>query len=73
LNDGNTEYKHHMSVDSLAFGHCAYHYRNLGRTSKLQIQHSRTKFEVKVDGNTCFSTDKVCFARDLPPSKRCRG
>lgn len=35
LNDGTQNFKSHASVEALAFGHCDYSYRNLGRTSKL--------------------------------------
>ncbi len=59
LNDGTTEYKNHHSVDSLAFGHCDYAYRNLGRPSRLQIQQQPDFFEVVVDGKSCFKSDKV--------------
>ncbi|MCJ1362540.1 hypothetical protein MMC16_001644 [Acarospora aff. strigata] len=63
LNDGNTEYKNHHSVDSLAFGHCDYSYRNLGRPSRIQIKQQRDFFEVAVDGRSCFKSDKI----KLPP------
>jgi len=59
LNDGNTEYKNHHNVDSLAFGHCDYPYRNLGRPSRIQIKQQRDSFEVAVDGRSCFKSDKV--------------
>ncbi|KAL4807563.1 concanavalin A-like lectin/glucanase domain-containing protein [Aspergillus unguis] len=59
LNDGSTDYKSHRSVDSLAFGHCDYSYRNLGRPSVVRIRHTNAIFEVTVDEKPCFSTDKV--------------
>lgn len=59
LNDGNTDYKNHHSIESLAFGHCDYSYRNLGRPSKLQIKHSVGGLNVMIDGQACFSTPKV--------------
>ncbi|OJJ65199.1 hypothetical protein ASPSYDRAFT_39990 [Aspergillus sydowii CBS 593.65] len=59
LNDGTTDYKSHRSVDSLAFGHCDYSYRNLGRPSVIRIRHTNAIFEVTVDEKPCFSTDKV--------------
>ncbi|KAJ5256992.1 hypothetical protein N7478_013096 [Penicillium angulare] len=59
LNDGTTDYKTHRSVDSLAFGHCDYSYRNLGRPSVLKIKHTNAFFEVTVDDKVCFSTEKV--------------
>ncbi|RAL14839.1 putative lectin family integral membrane protein [Aspergillus homomorphus CBS 101889] len=59
LNDGTTDYKSHRSVDSLAFGHCDYPYRNLGRPSSVRIKHTNAVLEVTVDDKLCFSTDKV--------------
>lgn len=59
MNDGTLDYKNYHSVDSLAFGHCDYPYRNLGRPSKLQIKQEAGVFEVKVDDKTCFASDKV--------------
>lgn len=59
LNDGTTAYNRHRSVDSLAFGHCDYPYRNLGRPSVVRIKHTISIFEVTVDDKLCFSTDKV--------------
>ncbi|KAJ5098074.1 hypothetical protein N7532_005075 [Penicillium argentinense] len=59
LNDGTTDYKSHRSVDSLAFGHCDYAYRNLGRPSVVKLKHTSSIFEVTVDDKVCFSTNKV--------------
>ena len=59
MNDGSLDYKNYHSVDSLAFGHCDYSYRNLGRPSKLQIRQEGTTFEVIIDDKLCMSTDKV--------------
>lgn len=59
MNDGTIDYKNYHSVDSLAFGHCDYSYRNLGRPSKVQIKQEHSVFEVVVDDKICFSTDKV--------------
>ena len=59
MNDGSTDYKSHRSVDSLAFGHCDYSYRNLGRPSVVRIKHTQSIFEVTVDDKLCFSTNKV--------------
>ncbi|KKY23568.1 putative lectin family integral membrane [Phaeomoniella chlamydospora] len=65
LNDGTTDYQsRHPAVDSLAFGHCDYAYRNLGRPSVLQIKHGRDNFEVRIDNRLCFSSNLVV----LPPS-----
>ncbi|KAK2873683.1 hypothetical protein FQN49_002162 [Arthroderma sp. PD_2] len=59
LNDGTVDYKSSGNVDGLAFGHCDYQYRNLGRPSKLQIKQSTRELEVMIDGNTCFKTSKA--------------
>ncbi|KAL3419148.1 lectin family integral membrane [Phlyctema vagabunda] len=59
LNDGNAEYKSHHSVDSLAFGHCEYSYRNLGRPSRIHIRHVGNIFRVEIDGKTCFESSKI--------------
>ncbi|KAI9737181.1 MAG: hypothetical protein M1834_000774 [Cirrosporium novae-zelandiae] len=59
LNDGNVEFKTHHSVDSLAFGHCDYSYRNLGRPSSIQIKYDRDYFEVIMDGNQCFKSSNI--------------
>ncbi|SZF05424.1 unnamed protein product [Blumeria hordei] len=59
LNDGTTEFKSHHNVDSLAFGHCDYPYRNLGRASRITIAQSMSGFRVEVDGKDCFSSPHV--------------
>jgi lectin, mannose-binding 1 len=59
LNDGTTDYKSHPNVDSLAFGHCDYNYRNLGRPSSVLLKATGSGLEVTVDDKTCFSTSKV--------------
>ena len=59
LNDGSTDYRHHHAVDSLAFGHCDYSYRNLGRPSTIQIKQEANNFQVSVDGKQCLTSDKV--------------
>ncbi|CAG8971784.1 hypothetical protein HYALB_00001893 [Hymenoscyphus albidus] len=59
LNDGSTDYKSHHSVDSLAFGHCTYPFRNLGRPSRITIRQTDKSFKVSVDGNPCFESAKV--------------
>ncbi|RKF81158.1 Protein ERGIC-53-like [Golovinomyces cichoracearum] len=63
LNDGSVIYKSHHNVDSLAFGHCKYSYRNLGRSSRISISHNIGGLRVMVDGKACFSSDKI----RLPP------
>ncbi|KAL9104985.1 MAG: hypothetical protein Q9163_000157 [Psora crenata] len=59
MNDGSIDFNNHYSVDSLAFGHCDYAYRNLGRPSKLQIRQEAEIFEVLIDDKLCFSSDKI--------------
>jgi lectin, mannose-binding 1 len=60
LNDGTTDYRAQQNVDSLAFGHCDYSYRNLGRPSQIKMFQSHSSgFKVEVDGRLCFETDKV--------------
>ncbi|KAI1344310.1 concanavalin A-like lectin/glucanase domain-containing protein [Xylariaceae sp. FL0016] len=63
LNDGSTDYKTHHSVDSLAFGHCNYAYRNLGRPSQIKLRQTASLFKVEIDGRLCFETDQVT----IPP------
>lgn len=59
MNDGSTDYRNHHAVDSLAFGHCNYAYRNLGRPSIISIKHESDNFAVDVDGRQCFSSKRV--------------
>ncbi|KAI2639657.1 concanavalin A-like lectin/glucanase [Hypomontagnella submonticulosa] len=63
LNDGTTDFKAHQSVDSLAFGHCTYPYRNLGRPSQIKLRQTSQVFKVEVDGRLCFESDKI----SIPP------
>ncbi|EEH04222.1 conserved hypothetical protein [Histoplasma capsulatum G186AR] len=49
LNDGTTDYNS-ANVDGLAFGHCDYSYRNLGRLSHIQIKQTKSTFEQQVTG-----------------------
>jgi mannose-binding lectin 1 len=59
LNDGTTDYSARSSgVDELAFGHCQYAYRNLGRPSQIKLRQNAQGFKVEVDGRLCFQTDK---------------
>ncbi|KAI9147961.1 Protein EMP47 [Paramyrothecium foliicola] len=59
LNDGTKDYSQHHNVDELAFGHCLYAYRNLGRPSQIKLRQTDTTFKVEVDGRLCFESDKV--------------
>ncbi|OTB04933.1 hypothetical protein M426DRAFT_320237 [Hypoxylon sp. CI-4A] len=63
LNDGTTDFKSHQNVDSLAFGHCNYPYRNLGRPSQIKLRQTPQVFKVEVDGRLCFESDKI----SIPP------
>ena len=67
LNDGTTDYKNHHHLEALAFGHCDYAYRNLGRPSLLKIKQDTQGFEVTVDGRQCFRSDDVRLARRNHP------
>ncbi|EMC95865.1 hypothetical protein BAUCODRAFT_34632 [Baudoinia panamericana UAMH 10762] len=58
LNDGSQNFKAHTSLESLAFGHCDYAYRNLGRPSKISISN-HNGLTVSVDDRECFRTDHV--------------
>lgn len=58
LNDGSQNFRGHSSLESLAFGHCDYSYRNLGRPSKLKITN-QNGLTVSIDDRTCFSSDKI--------------
>lgn len=64
MNDGSTDYKS-AAVDQLAFGHCDYAYRNLGRPSQIQIRQESNAFEVLVDHKRCFWSDKVSVCRTI--------
>jgi mannose-binding lectin 1 len=64
MNDGTIDFKNHHSVDSLAFGHCDFAYRNLGRPSTIQIKQGPGKFEVIIENRPCFSTDKITLPSD---------
>ncbi|KAK9775684.1 putative L-type lectin-like domain-containing protein [Seiridium cardinale] len=63
LNDGTTDYSSHHSVDSLAFGHCEYSYRNLGRPSQVKLRQTQSNFRVEIDGNLCFESSNI----QIPP------
>jgi mannose-binding lectin 1 len=59
LNDGSTDYRSHHNVDNLAFGHCTFSYRNLGRPTQIKLRHTENKFSVEVAGRPCFESDKI--------------
>jgi len=59
LSDGSVSYRNHHNVDGLAFGHCDYAYRNLGRMSKITLKQDHGGFHVLVDDRTCFSSNEV--------------
>jgi lectin, mannose-binding 1 len=64
LNDGSKDYKSEANIDSLAFGHCDYTYRNRGDPSVLTIKSSSLGgLDVSIDGQPCFSTESI----RLPP------
>ena len=64
LNDGSADYKNHGNVESLAFGHCDYQYRNRGDPSHLTIKSSSAGLEVTIDDQPCFSTNTVTLPSD---------
>ena len=59
LNDGSTDYARANNVDELAFGHCKYAYRNLGRPSQIKFRQTPNSFRVEIDGTLCFESDKI--------------
>lgn len=59
LNDGSVDYGSRPNVDELAFGHCLYPYRNLGRPSQVKLRQTRDVFKVEIDGKLCFESDNV--------------
>ncbi|UKZ79403.1 hypothetical protein TrVFT333_007156 [Trichoderma virens FT-333] len=63
LNDGSTDYSQHHNVDKLAFGHCQYSYRNLGRPSQIKMRQTAESFRVQIDGKTCFETNRISLPR----------
>lgn len=64
LNDGTTSFKDHQHLDQVAFGHCEYSYRNLGRPTRLQLKQDSTGFEVTVDERLCFRSDAILLPTD---------
>ncbi len=65
LNDGSVDYKSHQNVDGIAFGHCDYVYRNLGRPAHLTVRHTRSGgLYVSIDDRTCFATEKINLPTD---------
>ncbi|KAK3709948.1 hypothetical protein LTR37_010567 [Vermiconidia calcicola] len=58
LNDGTQNFRSHSSLESLAFGHCDYSYRNLGRPSTLRVS-TQNGLTVSIDDRECFSSDKI--------------
>jgi len=64
LNGGSVEYRSHPNVDLLAFGHCDYAYRNLGRPSELSVKSTTGGLEVLIDDRLCFRSDKITLPVD---------
>jgi len=58
LNDGTKNFHLTSDLESLAFGHCDYSYRNLGRPSKIRLTH-HNGLTVSVDDRECFRTDHI--------------
>ncbi|KAL9106248.1 MAG: hypothetical protein Q9227_008716 [Pyrenula ochraceoflavens] len=63
LNDGSIDFKSHPHIEGLAFGHCDYAYRNLGRPTRLTIKLSNAGLEVLVDDNRCFGSDQISLPK----------
>jgi mannose-binding lectin 1 len=59
LNDGSTDYSKSHNIDQLAFGHCFYSYRNLGRPSQIKFRQEAENFRVEIDGRLCFESGKI--------------
>lgn len=59
LNAGTTSFSNHHNLDSLAFAHCDFVYRNLGKPSLLTVSYTHQELEVQVDHHTCFKTSHV--------------
>lgn len=59
LNDGNVDFRTHNNVDSLAFGHCDYAYRNIGQPSRLRLKSTTSGIDVTIDDKPCFTTSKA--------------
>ncbi|PHH76350.1 hypothetical protein CDD80_1591 [Ophiocordyceps camponoti-rufipedis] len=57
LNDGSVDYSQQHDIDRLAFGHCQFSYRNLGRPTTLSLFQTQHALRVEVDGHLCFETD----------------
>jgi lectin, mannose-binding 1 len=65
LNDGTKDHRNNPNVDALAFGHCDYVYRNLGRPSRLTVKSSpSTGLQVLIDDRSCFGSDKISLPSD---------
>ncbi|KAH7041320.1 concanavalin A-like lectin/glucanase domain-containing protein [Microdochium trichocladiopsis] len=63
LNDGTIDFNTQPNIDSLAFGHCNYAYRNLGRPSQIKFRQTPDNFRVEIDGRLCFESNKI----SIPP------
>lgn len=61
LNDGSTTFKDRsdIEVNGLAFGHCAFSYRNLGTPSRIRLISDANGFRVDIDDRACFASDQV--------------
>ena len=59
LNDGTKEYKSQTGIDNLAFAHCDYPFRNLGRPTQVKIRQTDRMLSVDLDGYSCFKSEDV--------------
>jgi mannose-binding lectin 1 len=58
LNDGGQNFRSHPNLESLAFGHCDYSYRNLGRPSTLRVTNDKG-LRVSLDDKECFNSAQI--------------
>jgi lectin, mannose-binding 1 len=58
LNDGTQNFRSNPNLESLAFGHCDYSYRNLGRPSTLKVT-SQNGLRVSIDDKECFNSEQI--------------
>ncbi|KAH7308186.1 legume-like lectin family protein [Stachybotrys elegans] len=65
LNDNSIDYSQRHNIDELAFGHCQYSYRNLGRPSQIKLRQNANGFKVEIDGRLCFESDKISIPTGL--------
>jgi mannose-binding lectin 1 len=63
VNDGTKDFRHNHHLETLAFGHCNFLYRNTHKIALISIKQTKDYLEVLTDGRTCFRSDVV----KMPP------